>query len=46
MANRHLRALAAVGLARTTRRGRFVQYELDLAAVEALGADLAALLLR
>jgi DNA-binding transcriptional ArsR family regulator len=43
---RHLRALAGAGLARTTRRGRFVQYELDLAAVEDLGTELAALLLR
>lgn len=44
--NRHLRALAATGLARATRRGRFVQYELDIAAVQSLGTDLAALLLR
>ena len=46
LVNRHLRALAAVGLARTARRGRFVQYQLDAAAVEALGTDLLALLLR
>jgi Family of unknown function (DUF5937)/Helix-turn-helix domain len=46
LVNRHLRALAAVGLARTTRRGRFVQYQLDNAAVQALGTDLASLLLR
>jgi hypothetical protein len=46
LVNRHLRALASAGLARTTRRGRFVQYQLDAAAIEALGADLLALLLR
>lgn len=46
LANRHLRALAAAGLARTTRRGRFVQYQLDVTAVQALGTDLALLLLR
>jgi DNA-binding transcriptional ArsR family regulator len=46
LVNRHLRALAAVGLARTVRRGRFVQYQLDAGAVEALGTDLLALLLR
>ena len=46
LVNRHLRALAATGLARTTRRGRFVQYQLDAAAVGALGTDLLALLLR
>jgi len=46
LVNRHLRALAAAGLARTARRGRFVQYQLDAAAVEALGTDLLALLLR
>jgi len=44
--NRHLRALAAAGLARTTRRGRFVQYGLDLDAVRGLGDELALLLLR
>jgi DNA-binding transcriptional ArsR family regulator len=46
LVNRHLRALAAAGLARTTRRGRFVQYQLDADAVQALGTDLLALLLR
>jgi DNA-binding transcriptional ArsR family regulator len=46
LVNRHLRALAAAGLARTARRGRFVQYQLDADAVEALGTDLLALLLR
>lgn len=46
LVNRHLRALASAGLARTTRRGRFVQYQLDAAAIEALGTDLLALLLR
>lgn len=46
LVNRHLRALAAAGLARTARRGRFVQYQLDAGAVEALGSDLLALLLR
>lgn len=46
LVNRHLRALAAAGLARTTRQGRFVRYHLDVGAVEALGTDLAALLLR
>jgi DNA-binding transcriptional ArsR family regulator len=46
LVNRHLRALAAAGLARTARRGRFVQYQLDTGAVEALGTDLLALLLR
>lgn len=46
LVNRHLRALASAGLARTTRHGRFVQYQLDAAAVEALGTDLLALLLR
>jgi DNA-binding transcriptional ArsR family regulator len=44
--NRHLRALAAAGLARPIRHGRFVQYQLDAGTVEALGTDLAALLLR
>ena len=46
LVNRHLRSLAAAGLARTERRGRFVQYRLDVAAIEGLGADLVALLLR
>jgi DNA-binding transcriptional ArsR family regulator len=46
LVNRHLRALAAAGLARTARRGRFVAYQLDAGAVEALGPDLLALLLR
>lgn len=46
LVNRHLRALAAAGLARTTRRGRFVQYQLDAGAVASLGGDLLALLLR
>ncbi|WP_203713380.1 ArsR/SmtB family transcription factor [Asanoa siamensis] len=46
LVNRHLRELAAAGLARPTRRGRFVQYELDAAAVDALGGDLLGLLLR
>jgi hypothetical protein len=46
LVNRHLRALAAAGLARPTRRGRFVQYQLDADAVAGIGTDLAALLLR
>jgi DNA-binding transcriptional ArsR family regulator len=46
LVNRHLRALAAAGLARPARRGRFVQYQLDAGAIEALGTDLLALLLR
>ncbi|GIF46834.1 DNA-binding transcriptional ArsR family regulator [Asanoa ferruginea] len=46
LVNRHLRALAAAGVARATRRGRFVQYELDAGAVSALGGDLLGLLLR
>ena len=46
LVNRHLRALAAAGLASTVRRGRFVQYRLDAGAIEALGTDLLALLLR
>jgi DNA-binding transcriptional ArsR family regulator len=46
LVNRHLRALAAAGLARATRRGRFVQYQLDADAVAVIGTDLAALLLR
>jgi DNA-binding transcriptional ArsR family regulator len=46
LVNRHLRALAAAGLARPTRRGRFVQYGLDLDAVRGLGDELAMLLLR
>lgn len=46
LVNRYLRALAAAGLARPARRGRFVQYQLDAGAVEALGTDLLALLLR
>jgi len=46
LVNRHLRALAAAGLARTARRGRFVAYQLDAGVVEALGTDLLALLLR
>ncbi len=46
LVNRHLRALAGAGLAHTTRRGRFVQYGLDLDAVRGLGDELALLLLR
>jgi DNA-binding transcriptional ArsR family regulator len=46
LVTRHLRALAAAGLARPARRGRFVQYQLDAGAVAAIGTDLAALLLR
>jgi DNA-binding transcriptional ArsR family regulator len=46
LVNRHLRSLASAGLAQTTRRGRFVQYRLDIHALHALGADLAGLLLR
>jgi DNA-binding transcriptional ArsR family regulator len=46
LVNRHLRALAAAGVARASRRGRFVQYELDAGAVDALGGDLLGLLLR
>ncbi|GII80782.1 hypothetical protein Sru01_57640 [Sphaerisporangium rufum] len=43
---RHLRALAAAGLVRTARQGRYVRYVVDLDVVEALGTDLARLLLR
>jgi DNA-binding transcriptional ArsR family regulator len=46
LVNRHLRALAAAGLARTTRRGRFVQYGLDHDAVRGLGDEVMLLLLR
>lgn len=46
LVNRHLRALSAAGLARTTRRGRFVQYELDHDAVRGLGDEVMLLLLR
>jgi DNA-binding transcriptional ArsR family regulator len=46
LVNRHLRALAAAGLARTARQGRFVRYQLDADAVQALGTDLLGLLLR
>jgi DNA-binding transcriptional ArsR family regulator len=46
LVNRHLRALAAAGLATTVRRGRYVQYRLDTSAVERLGGDLVRLLLR
>lgn len=46
LVNRHLRTLAAAGLATMTRRGRFVQYALDAEAVDNLGAELRALLLR
>lgn len=46
LVNRQLRTLAAAGLARTTRRGRFVQYSLNAAAVADLGDELLALLLR
>ncbi|MDP4511768.1 ArsR/SmtB family transcription factor [Nonomuraea turcica] len=44
--NRHLRALASAGLARATRHGRFVRYQLDADVLEALGRDVLALLLR
>lgn len=46
LVNRHLRALAAAGLAEPVRHGRFVQYQLRPATIESLGADLLALLLR
>jgi len=46
LVNRHLRALAAAGLATTVRRGRYVQYRLDTGAIERLGADVVRLLLR
>jgi DNA-binding transcriptional ArsR family regulator len=46
LVNRHLRTLAAAGLARPIRRGRFVQYRLDLDAVRGIGDELALLLLR
>jgi DNA-binding transcriptional ArsR family regulator len=46
LVNRHLRALAAAGLAVTVRSGRFVQYRLADDVVAALGTDLLALLLR
>jgi DNA-binding transcriptional ArsR family regulator len=44
LVNRHLRTLARAGLARTTRRGRFVRYRLDADAVSALGGDALAML--
>jgi DNA-binding transcriptional ArsR family regulator len=44
--NRHLRALAAAGLARRLRRGRFVQYQLNADTIQSLGTDLLGLLLR
>jgi len=46
LVNRHLRTLASAGLARTLRRGRFVQYQLDEDAVRTLGSELLSLLLR
>lgn len=46
LVNRHLRALAAAGLAAGTRRGRFVQYRLETGVIDALGSDLLSLLLR
>jgi DNA-binding transcriptional ArsR family regulator len=46
LVTRQLRALRAAGLARATRRGRFVQYQLDSAAIESLGTDLLGFLLR
>ncbi len=46
LVNRHLRALASAGVARPVRQGRFVQYQLDADAVQALGTDLLSLLLR
>ena len=46
LVNRHLRALAAAGLAVPVRSGRFVQYRLADEVVAALGTDLLALLLR
>lgn len=46
LVNRHLRALAAVGLASTRRRGRFMEYSLDASAVERIGSDVVSLLLR
>ncbi|WP_155340803.1 ArsR/SmtB family transcription factor [Acrocarpospora corrugata] len=43
---RHLRALASAGLVRARRQGRFVQYALEVEAVESVGVDLVRLLLR
>ncbi|GAA0969467.1 hypothetical protein GCM10009555_016660 [Acrocarpospora macrocephala] len=43
---RHLRALASAGLVRAQRQGRFVQYALEVEAVESVGVDLVRLLLR
>jgi DNA-binding transcriptional ArsR family regulator len=43
---RHLRALAAAGLATSVRQGRFVQYRLDTDGLDRLGGDLVRLLLR
>lgn len=44
--SRHLAILKKAGLTVTTRRGRYVSYQLDLSATAALGADLIAVLLR
>ncbi|GAA4103372.1 ArsR/SmtB family transcription factor [Nonomuraea soli] len=44
--NRHLRALAAAGLATTARQGRFVRYRLATDVLEELGKDVLSLLLR
>jgi DNA-binding transcriptional ArsR family regulator len=44
--SRHLARLRKAGLLKTERRGRFVFYELDLAATAALGTDLIEALLR
>ncbi|MFI7416363.1 DUF5937 family protein [Nonomuraea sp. NPDC049684] len=44
--NRHLRALAAAGLATTARQGRFVRYRLAAGVLEELGKDVLSLLVR
>jgi DNA-binding transcriptional ArsR family regulator len=44
--SRHLTVLRAAGLVTARRRGRYVAYDLDLAATERLGPDLVAALLR
>lgn len=46
LVTRHLRTLAAAGLATPVRQGRFVQYALDRDAVARLGDELLGLLLR
>jgi DNA-binding transcriptional ArsR family regulator len=44
LVNRHLRVLARAGLARTSRRGRFVRYRLDGDALAGLGGEVLSML--